>query len=1176
MKSKYIQIVLFVVLYCTTSIFAQEVKINEVSSSNSNVIQDIDGDYPDWIELFNNSSTLINLSSFYLTDDEDELTKWQFPNVELEPDSLLLIFASGKDRSETVQHWETIIREGDNCKYLVPQSNPSNEWKSIGYNDSNWLTGQTGIGYGDNDDNTTISQTITAYLRCKFTIEDINQVSGLFLNIDFDDGFVAYLNGQEIARENLGAIGSQTFYNTVATADHEAQLYQGNSPNGFPISGNIALLENGENVLSIEVHNVSNTSSDLTLIPFLSVGYNSTPNNSRGSLDFLNLQETHLHTNFKLNDSGELLIISNDSGGIEDSLFTRNQISDISFGRFPNGSENLFFFNSPTPGKGNLDNGFTDFILPPTFSSERGFYNSAFFLDIINPNSVGTIKYTIDGSEPDEHSTVYTNQLVISGISVIRAKIFGNNILASKTETHTYFVNQEQRLPIVSLTTNPEHFFDSDSGIYVKGPNAEAAFPYFNANFWQDWERPIHLEFFEENKKFGFEIDCGVKIFGQWSRGNDQKSLAIYARGKYGYSEIDYKLFSNSDIEKFQSIVLRNAGNDWNRSMLRDALASKIVSPLDIDKQNYRPVVVYLNGEYWGIHNLREKVNEHFLESHHNISGDDINIIENNFQLVHGDKGNYEEFYYSLTNMDMTTDDAYNYINSNIEIDEFIDYCITEIFIDNRDWPGNNIKFWQQRSINSKWRWILYDTDFGFGIWDGDAYKFNTLQFALDDNGPGWPNPPWSTFLLRKFIENETFKNKFIGRYSTYSNTIFSPDYINQIITEFFSKISPEIPTHFQKWGGHYSNWLNEITSLRTFANLRATYLSLYFKSVFGISGNYQLSINQDVDKGNVAITDFEITENSWIGSFFDNIPLKIKAQPKEGFAFSYWEGDITSTDNPIVLTANSNINISPIYIPVSDTQIVINEINYNSNELFNPEDWVELYNYSANSISVANWVFMDEDEEPYFVIPENKIIASDDFIVLCRDTALFKSKFPSVKNYYGNFEFGLSGGGELLRLYNSSGYLIDSLTYDDKEPWPTECDGGGASLELQNPIRDNSKYFNWKASDGNGTPGELNSVFTSVEDKAEIHPTNFRLYQNYPNPFNPTTVIKYSIPLSGNVKITIFNVLGKEIGILVDEYKQTNIYEIKFNSVNLPSGIYFYNMVSRNYSETKKMLLIK
>ncbi len=1168
---------IFIQFLIFSQIIAQEIKINEVSSSNSFVIFDIDGETPDWFELINVSENAINLSEYYISTDLENTNQWQFPELILQPDSLLLVFASGNSRTNFVRYWETIIREGESCKYLVPQSNPSSSWKTITYDDNSWTNGQLGVGYGDNDDNTTIPNTIAAYIRISFSVADIAEVSDLFFHCDFDDGFVAYLNGTEIARENLGQSGSAVYYNTPTTTEHEAQLYSGNSPSGYPLRDYLHLLQNEENILAIEVHNVSSSSSDLTLIPFLSLGYANQPQNPVGTIDFLNLKPTCLHTNFKLNADGEMLILFNQNEEIVDSLFTRNQEPDISVGRFPNGSENLFYFNQPTPGKLNENNGFVGFLESPIFNFQRGFYNSPINLQLININGNGNIHFTTDGSVPSTDSPIYQNSVNISQTRTIRAKIFGENLLPSPTQTHTFFIDEPQNLPIVSLSTNPEHFFDYDSGIYVMGPNADPNYPYFGANFWQDWERPIHIEFFELNGEFGFEMEGGIKIFGQWSRANGQKSLAFFARGEYGQSDIPYKLFPENEIYSYQNFVLRNSGNDWNRTMFRDALQQEIVMPLDIDKQKYRPVIVYLNGEYWGIHNLREKINESFIAEHYNIPTEDLNIIENNFQLVHGETGSYEDFYNSLNGMNLTTDDGYNYINSKVDIKEFIDYYLTEIFIDNRDWPGNNIKFWQQRSTNSPWRWILYDTDFGFGIWDQNAYTYNTLEFALATNGPDWPNPPWSTYLARRFLENEKFKNQFVARFSVYVNTLFRADSINNIISRFANRIAPEIPTHMARWYGDENNWQNEVNSLRTFANQRSLYMTLYFMNYFGINGQYDIEINQDISKGYAAIEELPIQYQSWSGHFFNNIPIEIQAIAKSRFVFSHWEGSVSSTENPITITSSVNVNLTPIFVQSGNAgQVVINEINYNSAETFNSEDWVEFYNSKSENIDLSNWIFKDSDDEHSFTFPQGTIINSDGFFVICRDTNLFKSKFPEATNYIGNLSFGLDGSGELIRLFNSDEITIDSLTYDDKTPWPEEPDGEGSSLELKNYTLDNSKYYNWSASTNYGTPSLQNSVFTSTENDFNQIPTEYKLSQNYPNPFNPSTTISYSIPQNSNVSLKIYDVIGKEVMSLVNQQQVAGNYEIEFNASNFSSGVYFYKLQSGNFAETRKMILVK
>ena len=156
---------------------------------------------------------------------------------------------------------------------------------------------------------------------------------------------------------------------------------------------------------------------------------------------------------------------------------------------------------------------------------------------------------------------------------------------------------------------------------------------------------------------------------------------------------------------------------------------------------------------------------------------------------------------------------------------------------------------------------------------------------------------------------------------------------------------------------------------------------------------------------------------------------------------------------------------------------VVINEINYRSSDQFNPEDWLELHNPTNETIAIGLWMLKD-DNNNVFTIPENTILSAGDFIVLCKDAAAFESKFPEVTNCIGDFGFGLSGGGELLRLFDSNEQLVDKVEYNDSAPWPTEPDGTGPTLELINPSLENDMASNWAASSGNGTPGEINSVY--------------------------------------------------------------------------------------------------
>jgi hypothetical protein len=1178
---KYILLVSISITLFFSHLNAQQLYINELMSSNSSTIEDEDGDNSDWIELFNSEDTPVDLSGFGITDDSTDLFKWIFPAITLAPKNHLLIFASDKNRTEYIRHWETIIDWGDDWRYRLGTSEPSASWKNPGFDDQTWLIGSSGFGYGDDDDSTIVpSNSNSVYVRNVFNIENVNDIINVVLHVDFDDGFVAYLNGVEIARENIGTVGVPPTFDESASNYTEPLIINGIPPNAYAIQNFQSLLQNGENVLAIQVHNYGTGSSDLTLIPFLTLAMNSVPQNARGSNPILNLPKKYLHTNFKLSSDGERILLTNPQGNTVDDVIFGILGNDISYGRQPDGTENWFLFSDATPGDSNVTIGYSGLVESPIASISGGFFTTPITVTL-TPVSIGdTIRYTLDGSEPDYSAPIYATPVTINSTKVLRAKSFNFGLMPSRTLTNTYFINFSANLPVVSLSTKPGNFFDEEYGIYAMGDSAEPSFPYFGANFWQDWERPVHVELFEKNGVRGFGIDMGVKIFGNWSRGNAQKSLALFARGEYGYGSLSYKLFDELPFTEYEAFVLRNAGNDWLSTMMRDGLITSIADGIEIDKQDYRPAVVFINAEYWGIHNIREKVNEDFLAQHHNVNPDSLDILENFGEIVEGDNAEYFELYDFVSNNSMVIPANYEYVKSKMDIENFIRYQVFQIYIDNQDWPGNNIKFWKPKNTG-KWRWILYDTDFGFGIWDQYAYQNNTLEFATATNGPSWPNPPWSTLLLRKLLNNYQFKNAFINCYADFANTIFKPAIVVNKINSVSSAIAPEMPRHILRWQQFdLVTWQNNIQNMRTFASNRLNFLNDHFTQKFNLSGTSTVTLTiTDTAMGSVKLNSIEIISPSWTGYYFFDIPITFIAQPKPGYKFIHWSGSSGLVNDTLVMSPQGNITLAAIFeidSNYSNPKIVINEVNYNSSATFNTEDWIELYNNDQIDVDISGWIFKDSDDSHVFTIPQGTILEKDSFIVLCIDTTLFKSLFPQVNNYLGNVSFGLSGSGELIRLYDSQMQLIDSLTYDDSTPWPSAPDGNGSSLSLKNPDLENSLGENWAASTGHGTPGNINDIFVNVDNNNQVLPTEYALLQNYPNPFNPVTIIQYSVPLISKVTLKVYDVLGNEVETLVDEIKNPGNYAVQFRANNIASGVYFYRIQADNFSATKKLILIK
>ncbi|MCB9000314.1 MAG: lamin tail domain-containing protein, partial [Bacteroidales bacterium] len=182
-----------------------QIVINEYSSSNSKVVQDEDGDFPDWIELYNPTDIDVHLGGFHLSDNATSLFKWTFPDITLNQKSYMLVFASGKDRSLPPLSYRTIIDIGSTWNYLIPTSDIGTSWRNIGYDASGWSSGPSGFGYGDNDDATVLNSfIISVFVRKEFEVSNLNDVADFVLSIDYDDSFVAFINGKEIARNNLG------------------------------------------------------------------------------------------------------------------------------------------------------------------------------------------------------------------------------------------------------------------------------------------------------------------------------------------------------------------------------------------------------------------------------------------------------------------------------------------------------------------------------------------------------------------------------------------------------------------------------------------------------------------------------------------------------------------------------------------------------------------------------------------------------------------------------------------------------------------------------------------------------------------------------------------------------------------------------------------------------------
>ncbi|MDA3821992.1 MAG: lamin tail domain-containing protein, partial [Bacteroidales bacterium] len=378
--------------------------LNEMMALNASTLEDQFNGFPDWIEIYNAGETAIDLNNYWLSDDSTNLKQWNIPPTSLSAGSYQIIFASGKDISTGLTYWHTAINAGDEWRCVIPTGPIDDKWKTSTSESSAWRTGNSGFGYSDDDDATVLPQTISFYLQKEFQLESVDQLIDAALYIDYDDGFVAYLNGTEIARSsNMGDSGQVVNFDAPAGGNREATMYSGSPPESYFFSQRTDLLKEGSNILAVEVHNVSTNSSDMSGIPFLLLGFTGIQENLMYKNPYFSVKESFPHTNFKIQSGGESLFLSDSDGNIVDKIANVLLPTDYSYGRTMPDTQKFGLFESPTPGSANVTPYFADYF---TDSVTIVLHNNEF--DVLQQVHVESklesvvIRFSTDGTEPNE------------------------------------------------------------------------------------------------------------------------------------------------------------------------------------------------------------------------------------------------------------------------------------------------------------------------------------------------------------------------------------------------------------------------------------------------------------------------------------------------------------------------------------------------------------------------------------------------------------------------------------------------------------------------------------------------------------------------------------------------------------------------------------------------------
>ncbi|TCO07882.1 CotH kinase family protein [Natronoflexus pectinivorans] len=835
-SSKSLIYSIILLLFCSaTHSQSFPVVINEVMSSNLNTIADEDGDYEDWIELHNRGDEPVNLEGWGLSDDDFTPYKWVFPDVTIHPDEYLIIWASGKDRTEGELHTNfSISSDGEPILFTHPEQGVVQFVPAVP------IPGQVSYGLNPNQ-----------------------------------SGFFYY------SQPTPGA-----------------------------------------------------------------------PNITKAYSQLLNAEPIFSHT-----------------GGFYTEPFELTISTDIP------GAKIYYTLDGSEPDPDNLEG--------TTYQYKNSYPHGELLTREVKTYLYEEPLYIYDRSEePYElaaintryHTTFTPTEATLKG-TPLRVAIRKEGVLIPNSSTQTYFVTPNGRnrfnLPVLSIVTDERNLFDYEKGIYIAG---EKSVNWFNSNpdaswHWsvpanyhqrgREWERPASIEVFY-NPKERFNQNIGIRIHGGATRSLQMKSLRLYPRNAYSTSNfsLDFPFFpnlkaqgdSNKKIESFERLILRNSGNDFSRTLFRDALMQDLVKHLPISTQAYQPTVHFINGEFWGIINIRERYDADYLSSHFNIKKEDIAILEAWISQDTGpaqDRQQFSAIRNYAENHNMNEQSHIQWVENHIDIDNLLHYYAVQIYFNNTDWPQNNVKYWRKRTstnnINTppghdgKWRWMLYDTDFGMG--HTGNYTNNSLLRVLQES-----TNDHATRVFKAIMKNDSIRSRFINTIADHLNSTFLPDRVITKVDEFNSRIHDARFDHFLRW----NSGDDKGDVIKEFADKRPGYLRNFVMEQFDVEdpisielnriGNGIISINTlIVDKKLPGISD-EYNLYPWFGKYFKDVPIILKAIDQPGYSFSHWDGvpESLKSKRKIEIIPESDISITAIFeeAPLIET-IHHWHFNHLENEIF-------------------------------------------------------------------------------------------------------------------------------------------------------------------------------------------------------------------------------------------------
>ena len=605
----------------------------------------------------------------------------------------------------------------------------------------------------------------------------------------------------------------------------------------------------------------------------------------------------------------------------------------------------------------------------PVFSAPGGYYERDVLLKIGAPDAESHVLFTLDGSIPMlEYGSVYARPIRLSAdtpvVTVVRARAVWPGDRLGPVVSASYCVGVKATLPVMSLILDPGDLWDTEHGIYVHPQERGVA-----------WERPVDVTYVDADRHSGFHVSAGVRIHGHGTRDFDKKGLRLYFRQRYGISRMAYPLFSGNEVTTFKRLVLHNSGQDrpvfphTNWTHLRNALATELVFQHGGLATHSQPVLLYINGEPWGIYQVRERLDRFFLADHYGIEEADFleaPDVPGQSEVIMGDRKAWDLLQQFLETADLADPASYARVESQVDVDNFMVYNILQIYTANNDWPHQNVHQFRPHVQGGRWQWLFWDSDRAFAAAPWGRVDDNIIDVLLEYNDEYTQGR--DMLLLRRLLGNPGFRERFLSTMADLLNTTLAPPSVIDQIDALAATIEPDIAYEASRWSVS-SNWASSVEALRDFGRRRPDFVREHVVESFGLAGTATLTFEPPPGGGGrVAVNGVTLGDLPWQGVYFGGIPVQVVAVPAPGYRFAGWIPADLPQDPAITWTVDGARTFTPRFeridagLPQPGDVVVTGHSMGAGSHL--EDDWFELRVMRSGGVDLRGWRVTDNDHK--------------------------------------------------------------------------------------------------------------------------------------------------------------------------------------------------------------------